>query len=54
MGLLGSRTFLTSERTLSVGVFIDGQMSDSDYGWHESITVELVITAFKGIIFSVL
>jgi len=47
-GLLGSRTFITPERQLVVSLSVDDQMPDHDYGWHEYITAELVITAFKG------
>lgn len=45
--LLGPRSFLTDERQLSIRIHTDKTLADHDYGWHETIAVELVITAFQ-------
>lgn len=48
-GLLGSRTFITplSQLTVSLSVDENQALQAHDYGWHEPIAVELVVTAFK-------
>lgn len=45
--LLGPRSFLTDERQLTIRIHTDKTLADHDYGWHETIAVELVITAFQ-------
>ncbi|CAL8074225.1 unnamed protein product [Orchesella dallaii] len=46
-GLLGPRSFLTDERQLNIRIYTDKMLADHDYGWHETIAVELVITAYQ-------
>lgn len=45
--LLGPRSFLSDERQLTIRIHTDKTLADHDYGWHETIAVELVITAFQ-------
>ncbi|XP_021955286.1 uncharacterized protein LOC110851711 isoform X2 [Folsomia candida] len=46
-GLLGPRTFITTESQLTLALHVDRGHGVHDYSWHEQIALELVLTAFK-------